>query len=96
MSESLTSDISLSFNKKDNVEMYTSPKAIVTADAVVAAMAPPAMLPTPGMSLNKLETILLPISVAPPAVMVDETNVMKKAFFNSKPNTPVILANIPI
>ena len=95
MSDWLISEMSLFFNKYTKVDMYASPNADVIATAVDAAIAPPAKVPTPGMNLSKFETIDLPIKVAPPAVMVEETRVDKNAFFNSKPKTAVILANIP-
>ena len=45
--------------------MYASPSASVIALAVAADMAPPATVPTPGMTFSKFETIALPTNVAP-------------------------------
>ena len=68
---------------------------MVKAEAVEAAIAPPAILPAPGKVFNNVETIVLPIIVAPAPVKVEETKVERKDFFKSKPKTAVIPANMP-
>src|SRR6478609_5377830 len=76
--------------------MYASPKALVTAAAVVAEIAPPTTDPTPGMSFSSPPTIARPVKVAavPPTVLA--TSVLRNPSENDNPYVDVIPATIAI
>ena len=75
--------------------MYASPRAVVRTLAVEPDIRPPIVVPTPGISFNRLVTIVLPNTVAPAAPIVDDTNDVKKLLLISNPKITVMDAIIP-
>lgn len=74
--------------------IYASPKAVVKRLAVDPEINPPAAVPTPGINLMILETIVLPNTVAPAVPIVDETNPVITLLLMSIPKIVVIVAII--
>lgn len=63
--------------------MYASPSAAVSTPAVAAEIAPPAIVPTPGISLTKLDTTVFPNRVAPPDPNVDDRKAVRMLLLTS-------------
>lgn len=75
---------------------YAHPIAVVIAAAVAAEMVPPMTDPAPGTSFNRLDTIFLPINVAPVTPAAEEMIVDKKPASMFNPKVTLMLAIIPI
>ena len=66
--------------------MYDSPSVVVSVTAVAPEIAPPAMVPMPGMSFTRPPTMARPAIVAPTVPVTDESGVAKNASSASSPN----------
>ena len=57
--------------------------------AVPAEIAPPAIVPAPGMNFSRFVTTVLPRSVAPPAPIVEDSSAVIMLLFTSNPKITV-------